>query len=65
MLARIGVFVKLWFSVLSVLSNLKSHIIIYPVGTNADAPSNPSNSQQTGLNNSKYASNIKFSIVTH
>ena len=62
MLAHIGVIVKLWFSV---LSNLKSHIIIYPVGTNADAPTNPSNSQQTGLNNSKYASNIKFSIVTH
>ena len=33
MLAHIGVIVKLWFSV---LSNLKSHIIIHPRGTNDD-----------------------------
>ena len=37
MLACIGVIVKLWFSV---LSDLKSHIIIHPRGTNDDAPSN-------------------------
>ena len=37
MLARIDVIVKLW---LSVLSNLKSYIIIHPRGTNDYAPSN-------------------------
>ena len=37
MLVRVIVIVKLWFSV---LSNLKSHVIIYPNGTNDDAPSN-------------------------
>ena len=37
MLVRIGVIVKLWFSI---LSNLKSHIIIHPKRTNDDAPSN-------------------------
>ena len=37
MLVHIGVIVKLWFSV---LSNLKSHIIIHPRRTNDDAPSN-------------------------
>ena len=37
MLACIGVIVKLWFSVLSCL---KSHIVIHPKETNNDVPSN-------------------------